>query len=169
MLTNLQLDIHYTFKQVKLLEAALTHSSFVNESPDPVQHNERLEFLGDAVLELCISEILFNSFQEAREGELTAMRSALVSQPSLAEQARRLKLDQYLLLGRGEEAQGGRKRDALLSDALEALLGAVFIDGGFAEARRVVEVLFAQSLPRRTEHNGECGNEQNSGKSGDKI
>ena len=148
MLENLQLDIHYTFKQVKLLCTALTHSSYVNENQDAAEHNERLEFLGDAVLELCISKMLFTAYPDAREGELTAMRSNLVSQPALAALARRLGIDRHLMLGRGEESQGGRQRDALLSDALEAVFGAVFLDGGFAAALEVISGLAEEELSR---------------------
>ncbi|MDR2050584.1 MAG: ribonuclease III [Deltaproteobacteria bacterium] len=146
MLEQLQANIHYTFRQVKFLLSALTHSSYSNEAPQAGGHNERLEFLGDAVLELCISELLYHNFVEAREGELTFMRSRLVSQPALAALAREIKLDEHLLLGRGEEVQGGRTRDALLSDAFEAVLGAVFLDGGFDEARRVIAALFLPGL-----------------------
>ena len=154
MLSRLQLAIHYTFKQVKWLEQALTHSSFVNEYSEGLEHNERLEFLGDAVLELSVSEMLFRFFPQAREGELTALRSGLVSQGALAEQARRLGLDKALRLGRGEESQGGRSRDALLSDAFEAVLGAVFMDGGYEEAAgtvvRLIENLVPASGPRNS-------------------
>jgi ribonuclease-3 len=147
MLDNLQLDIHYTFHQVKRLREALTHSSYVNENRGEDRHNERLEFLGDAVLELCVSQMLYRRFPDEREGELTAMRSRLVSQGALAGLARRLKLDGCLLLGRGEESQGGRSRDALLSDALEAVFGAIFLDGGFEAVCPVIENLLAGALP----------------------
>ncbi|MDR2123925.1 MAG: ribonuclease III [Desulfovibrio sp.] len=143
MYEQLQLAIPYHFTQVKLLRTALTHSSFANERQEGEEHNERLEFLGDAVLELCISEDLFNGRPDAREGELTAARSRLVNQESLAAAARHVGLDRHLLLGRGEEAQGGRDRDSLLSDALEALLGAIFLDGGYTAARQAVQALFA--------------------------
>jgi ribonuclease-3 len=143
VLNNLQKNIHYTFRQVKLLAVALTHSSYANENPEEPAHNERLEFLGDAVLELSVSSILYDKYPQAREGDLTALRSLLVSQTPLACLARQLKLDSGLRLGRGEEAQGGRTRDALLADALEAIFGAVFIDGGFEAAKGVIEFLMA--------------------------
>ncbi|MDR3176885.1 MAG: ribonuclease III [Desulfovibrio sp.] len=143
MYEQLQRHIPYRFTEVKLLRTALTHSSHANEEQGSRDHNERLEFLGDAVLELCISEELFLDCPEAREGELTAKRSALVNQENLAAAARRIGLDRYLVLGKGEEAQGGRNRDSLLSDALEALIGAVFLDGGYAAARQAVRGLFA--------------------------
>ncbi|GFM35371.1 ribonuclease III [Desulfovibrio psychrotolerans] len=150
-LSILQESIHYRFKQVKLLETALTHSSHANEQGTGGEHNERLEFLGDAVLELCVSERLFSMFPQAREGHLTRMRAKLVSKPSLAEIALELKLESCLMLGRGEESQGGRDRHSLLSDALEAVLGAVFEDGGYAAALGVVDVLFSSRWPEEPE------------------
>lgn len=151
MLTILQESIHYRFRQVKLLETALTHSSYANEQGGDMEHNERLEFLGDAVLELSVSERLFAMFPGTREGNLTRMRAKLVSKPSLALLAKELKLDSYLRLGRGEESQGGRDRDSLLSDAFEAVLGAVFLDGGYAEALRVIAHLFRDRWPDEPE------------------
>jgi len=136
--TTIQEDIHYRFGQVKLLELALAHSSWANEQGRPELSNERLEFLGDAVLELCVSEEAYRRFPEADEGLLTKVRSKLVKTSTLAAVARRLGLERHLCLGRGEEAQGGRERDSLLADALEALLGAVFLDGGFPAAREFV-------------------------------
>jgi ribonuclease-3 len=146
MLNNLQIAIHYTFKQVKLLVAALTHSSYINENFAGAIHNERLEFLGDAVLELSVASILYDKFPQAREGELTSIRSSLVSQTALAAFARKLQLDSCLRLGKGAEAQGGRTSDALLADALEAVFGAVFIDGGFVAAKEVIEALMADHI-----------------------
>lgn len=137
-LTTVQADIHYRFGQVKLLELALAHSSWANEQGRPEASNERLEFLGDAVLELCVSEEAYRRYPEADEGLLTKLRSRLVKTSTLAGVARGIGLDRRLMLGRGEEGQGGRERDSLLADALEALFGAVFLDGGFAEARRLV-------------------------------
>ena len=102
------------------------------------------------MLELCISQTLYRRFPDTREGELTAMRSRLVNQDTLARLARNIGLDQCIVLGRGEEAQGGRERDSLLSDAFEALLGAIFLDGGFARSAEVVEKLFAPLWPQRT-------------------
>lgn len=154
----LQDVISHRFSQVKLLRAALTHSSYANEHPEEGENNERLEYLGDAVLELCMSEILFRRFPEAPEGQLTRMRSGLVSEPALADVARGMGMQDMLLLGRGEELQGGRDRDSLLSDALEALFGAAFLDGGFAVAQRVIDAVFGSRLPqvrdtRRTKDN----------------
>lgn len=128
----------------------MTHSSYANEQQDGSEHNERLEFLGDAVLELCISEELYQRFPDTREGELTAMRSRLVNQESLAAIARKIGLDERIVLGKGEEAQGGRERNSLLSDAFEALLGAIFLDGGYAAVKKAVTELFADSWPERS-------------------
>ncbi|SNR92210.1 RNAse III [Humidesulfovibrio mexicanus] len=138
ILASVQDDIHYRFKQVKLLELALAHSSWANEQGCPELSNERLEFLGDAVLELCVSEEAYRRFPDSAEGLLTKLRSRLVKTSTLACVARGLGLDRRMLLGKGEEAQGGRERDSLLADALEALFGAVFLDGGFAAAQELV-------------------------------
>lgn len=148
-LEKLQEAISYRFGQVKLLGLAMTHSSYANEQG--CDHNERLEFLGDAVLELAVSEELFNRFPEAPEGALTKLRAKLVNMPSLAEMAKSLGLESYIYLGKGEESQGGRERDSLLSDAFEALLGAVFLDNGYSAARDVVLGLFAPSWPQEVE------------------
>lgn len=145
---ELQHCIHHRFAQVKLLETALTHSSFANEQEGNAD-NERLEFLGDAVLELCISEEGFKRFPCAPEGQLTRIRSQLVKEKSLALIARDLKLDQYIQLGKGEELQGGRDRDALLADAFEALLGAIFLDGGFEAAKNTILTIFEKWWPER--------------------
>lgn len=136
-------NMGYEFQNPRLLELALTHSSWANEKGHGGQHNERLEFLGDAVLELCVSTELYKRYPHAREGELTRMRSRLVSEKSLAEIARKNNLDEALLLGAGEERQGGRKRDAILCDATEAVIAAIYEDGGFDQARKVVARIFS--------------------------
>jgi ribonuclease-3 len=148
-LSILQDSISYRFGQVKLLAAALTHSSHANEHGG--EHNERLEFLGDAVIELTVSHELYRRFPDATEGALTKLRARLVSMPALASMARHLSLDGHLFLGKGEESQGGRERDSLLADSFEALLGAVFLDGGFDAARSVVATLFAKAWPGEVE------------------
>lgn len=145
---DLQQCIHHRFDQVKLLETALTHSSFANEQ-DGGGDNERLEFLGDAVLELCISEEGYKRFPDAPEGVLTRIRSQLVKEKSLATLARKLNLSEYLRLGKGEELQGGRDRDALLADAFEAVLGAVFLDGGFEAAKKTIISVFDEMWPEQ--------------------
>jgi len=148
--TRLEASIGHAFADPKLLELALTHSSFANES-DAVHSYERLEFLGDAVLELCTSRELYNRFPTVREGQLTRLRSRLVKEKTLAQVARGVGLPDSLRLGRGEESQGGRERDALLADAMEALLGAVFLDGGYAAAETVIARLFHGLWPESAE------------------
>ncbi len=144
---ELQETLGYTFKKPESLLLALTHSSFANENKKLGVHNERQEFLGDAVLELCASWVLFTRFPTVREGDLTKLRSSLVSAKSLANIARELHIDTHLRLGRGEESQGGRQRDAVLCDALEAVLGAVFEDGGYDAAFAVVLHIFSKHWP----------------------
>lgn len=136
---ELQQKIGYQFKEKKLLTRAMTHSSYINEKKlKKTDCNERLEFLGDAVLELISSEYLFFEHQELPEGELTKMRASMVCEKALAFCARELSLGDYLLLGKGEDSTGGRKRDSITSDALEALIGAIYLDGGFANAKEFV-------------------------------
>ena len=138
-LTKLEGRINYKFKNPALLKAAMTHSSYANEMHFPkYECNERLEFLGDAVLELVSSEFLFDNNSKVLEGELTKMRASMVCEPSLAFCARDIELGEYLLLGKGEEATGGRKRDSVTSDAMEALIGAIYLDGGFASAKEFI-------------------------------
>ncbi|MFV0423271.1 ribonuclease III [Oleidesulfovibrio sp.] len=151
MIDTLQKSILYQFREVKLLETALTHSSYANEHGAEIEHNERLEFLGDAVLELAVSEQLFRKFPDAREGQLTRMRARLVSKPSLAELAKELELEKCLQLGRGEESQGGRTRSSVLSDAFEAVLGAVFLDGGYSAASNSILHILRNRWPQDAE------------------
>jgi ribonuclease-3 len=137
----------YAFRNPELLAQAVTHRSLVNElaqEPAPAaasHHNERLEFLGDAVVNLCVGTLLMQRLPAAREGELSKLRAMVVSEASLAAIAVELELGRYLRLGRGEEQTGGRRKASILSDAFEALMGAVFLDGGFAEAQTVIERL----------------------------
>lgn len=147
--SSLEKALGHVFSRQDLLTNALTHSSFANERGDGAEHNERLEFLGDAVLELCVSEELFSRFPEAPEGELTLLRSQLVNEASLAGMARRLHLEEHILLGKGEEHQGGRGRPALLSDVFEAVIGALFLDGGYAAAQAFVVRVFDGVWPAR--------------------
>lgn len=138
-LCEFEKKIGYAFHNQHLLKQALTHSSYANEKKLGKQGcNERLEFLGDAVLELISSEFLYEEYPNLPEGELTKKRASLVCEPSLAYCARKFGLPQYLFLGRGEEMTGGRKRDSIVSDATEALLGAIYLDGGFANAKEFV-------------------------------
>lgn len=138
-LKELEKKTGYTFKDFSLLEQAMMHSSYTNERHLPKYRcNERLEFLGDAVLELVSSEYLFNESPHTPEGELTKTRASMVCEPSLALCARDISLGDYLLLGKGEEATGGRLRDSVTSDAMEALIGAVYLDGGFTSAKEFI-------------------------------
>ena len=138
-LRELEQKIGYKFRDFSLLERAMMHSSYTNERHLPkYQCNERLEFLGDAVLELVSSEFLFKGSPKMPEGELTKTRASMVCEPSLALCARDIDVGSYLLLGKGEEATGGRMRDSVTSDAMEALIGAVYLDGGFTSAKEFI-------------------------------
>ena len=139
MWSDLESLIGYTFSDRELLACALTHTSYANEHrTGGIAHNERLEFLGDAVLELVSSEYLFNKYPDLMEGDLSRKRASMVCESSLAKCARDLSLENYLRLGKGEEQMGGRNKDSIISDATEALIGAVFLDGGFEEAKSFV-------------------------------
>ncbi len=132
-------NINYVFKDKDLLINALTHTSFANEHKvKKIKDNERLEFLGDAVLEMVSSEFLFENMNEMPEGEMTKLRASLVCEPTLAIDAREIELESFIYLGKGEEATGGRKRDSIVSDAFEALIGAIFLDGGVDAARSFI-------------------------------
>lgn len=138
-LKELQEKIGYQFQDETLLKQALTHSSFANEQKiNKIGNYERLEFLGDAVLELVSSEFLFNENKDMPEGQLTRLRASMVCEPALAYCARDIDLDSYILLGKGEEATGGRKRDSIISDVMEAVIGAVFLDGGIENAKKYI-------------------------------
>ena len=131
--------IGYQFQTPGLLSQALTHSSYANEKHmKKGSDNERLEFLGDAVLEIVSSEFLYLNSPKLPEGDLTKMRASLVCEPTLAFCTRQLNLGDYLLLGKGEDMTGGRKRKSILSDALEAVIGAIYLDGGFASAKEFI-------------------------------
>lgn len=132
--------IFYKFKNKDLLKEALTHRSYLNENPKwPLPHNERLEFLGDAVLELAITEILYNKYPKYSEGQLTAFRAALVNYQMLSKVAKKdVSLDKFLLLSRGEKKDAGRAREVILANAFEAVIGSIYLDGGYAEARKFV-------------------------------
>ncbi len=149
-LEHLQNIIGYHFRDEELLKSALMHSSYTNEKHLPKHKcNERLEFLGDAVLELISSEFLFFSNRKTPEGELTKLRASMVCEPSLAFCAREIHLGDYLLLGKGEEVTGGRKRDSVTSDALEALIGAIYLDGGFANAKEFIHKFVLNDLEHK--------------------
>ena len=147
----LQTSLGYTFRRHNLLRHAVTHTSFMHEQGlDHSDSNERLEFLGDAVLELCISDLLYHRYPEMTEGDLTKKRAALVCELPLATIARKLGIGNFLLLGQGEAREGGREKDSILSDALEAVLGAIFLDGGIEEVRHVILSLFEPLVDKTT-------------------
>lgn len=138
-LRELEEIIGYTFKQEGLLRQALTHSSFANEKHmKKLSDNERLEFLGDAVLEVVSSEFLFANYPKLPEGDLTKLRASIVCEPTLALCTREISLGKFLYLGKGENQTGGRERKSILSDALEAVIGAIYLDGGFEPARAFI-------------------------------
>ena len=130
--------IGYTFKDPTLLETALTHTSFANESKTPIHHNERLEFLGDSVLSIVVADHLFHQWKDRPEGELTRARASLVCESALYEFAKEIDLGSYLRLGKGEERGGGRHRPSVVSDAFEALIAALYLDGGIEVARAFI-------------------------------
>lgn len=137
-LNELMDKIEYRFKDISLLKNALTHSSYANEKKSlKVKDNERLEFLGDAVLELSSSDFIFKNYK-MDEGRMTRLRASIVCEPTLALCAREFGFEQYIKLGKGEELTGGRKRDSIVSDALEALIGAIYLDSDFANAKEFV-------------------------------
>lgn len=145
-LEELENRIDYHFQDRKLLETAVTHSSYVKEHGNREKSNERLEFLGDAFFDAIIGEKLFLFFSNKEEGFLSQMRAILVCENSLAKEAEKLGLGQFLKLGRGEDRNGGRSRKSILADALEAVMGAIYLDGGFEEVKRVVLNIFDEAV-----------------------
>lgn len=136
-----------TFEEETLLETALTHSSYAHQKKD-VQFNERLEFLGDSVLQLCISEFLYMNYGEKSEGELTKMRSLVVCENSLYEIARKWNLGQYMNMSKGEELTGGRNRVSILADCVEAIIAAIYLDKGIEESKRFIIRNFSETIER---------------------
>ena len=138
-LKELEEKISYHFQDKHLLAQALTHSSYANEHRLDHNHcNERLEFLGDAVLEIVTSDFLYHKYTEKPEGDLTKIRASIVCEPTLAYCAEAINLGSYLFLGKGEDATGGRNRNSVVSDAMEAVIGAIYLDGGFASAKEYI-------------------------------
>lgn len=136
---DLQTKIGYRFKNISLLKEALTHSSYANEhKAQHIKYNERLEFLGDAVLSIVVSDYIFKNCPELPEGELTKLRASLVCEKSLFEFAKKINLGKYLVLSKGERNNGGSERPSILSDAFEALIAAIYIDGGMENASKYV-------------------------------
>lgn len=147
---RLEEKIAYRFQDEGLLRQALTHSSYANELKiNKYGDYERLEFLGDAVLEFVSSDFLYRQREETAEGDLTKLRASMVCEPALAYCAREFALEQYILLGKGEEATGGRKRDSIVSDVMEALIGAIYLDGGIEEASAFIHRFILSDLENK--------------------
>jgi ribonuclease-3 len=144
--TELQELLGYGFGDAALLTRALTHRSFANENPEGGRDNERLEFLGDAVIGLVVGHELIDRFPDSAEGELSVLRSRIVSERGLSAAARKLDLGRWLRLGKGEERTGGRDKSSLLADVFEAVVGAVYLDGGYVPARELVVQALAEAL-----------------------
>ncbi len=131
--------LHIKFKKTELLVEAFTHRSYLNEFRNTgMQHNEKLEFLGDAVLELVATEFLFSKYPDFKEGDLTSFRAALVKTESLAEEAKRLELGEYILMSKGEESTGGRNRPYILANTIEAFIGALYLSEGYEESKKFI-------------------------------
>ena len=143
---QLQQKIGYHFNDIDVLKNAVTHSSYIKEHDRNSKSNERLEFLGDAFFDAIIGEELYRSFPEKEKGFLSRTRATLVCEKSLANEARRLDLGKYIMLGNGEEHNGGRFRESILADTMEAVIGAVYLDGGFNAVKTVVLSLFDESI-----------------------
>lgn len=149
-LKKLEGKIGYEFKEKGLIMQALTHSSFSNEQKiNKFKNYERLEFLGDAVLELLSSRFFFETYPDMSEGQMTRLRSSMVCEPALAFCARDISLGDYILLGKGEESTGGRKRDSIISDVMEAVIGAIYLDGGIEEADKFVKKYILSDLENK--------------------
>lgn len=150
MLTELQEKIKYTFKNKNVLKIALTHSSYANEHKNQgILCNERLEFMGDSVLGFVCAELLFKKFPSRHEGELSKLRSSLVCESALSDYAKELGLGEYLFLGHGENLAGGRERPSTLSDAFEALLAAIYLDGGIENAKAFILPYLTKALEKK--------------------
>jgi len=146
MLNEFEKLIDYKFRDIALLERSLTHSSYANECKDGRANNERMEFLGDSVLSVVVSDHIFRSYTSRPEGELTKLRASLVCERSLATYAREIRLGDFIRLGRGEKQSGGDKRDSILSDAFEAVIAAIYLDGGLEPARKHIMRFISSDL-----------------------
>jgi ribonuclease-3 len=147
-LNRLQGVIKVRFKDKSLLNRALTHRSFVNEANSTIKDNEKLEYLGDSVLALVVNEYLFKRFGEYLEGDLAKIKSAVVSEVTLAKVAREMKLGSFLQIGRGEEQSGGRDRSSILANTLEAIIGAIYLDSGLRESKRFILNVLKKDIER---------------------
>lgn len=149
-MNELESRIGYSFKDRALLKQAITHSSFINELKiNKWDSYQRLEYLGDAVLELIISEYLFHNFPDMSEGKMSKMRASMVCEQALAFCARDISLGNYILLGKGEESGGGRQRSSIVSDVFEAIVGAIYVDDGFQSAKKFVEKYVLEDIGER--------------------
>jgi len=147
--SKLQKKIGIRFKDEELLKTSLVHRSYINENPKfPLSHNERLEFLGDAVLELIVTRYLFDKFPQKREGELTSLRSSLVNSKELSRIAQKLNLDRFLYLSKGETKDTGRAREQILANTFEALIGVIYLDQGYKVAKSFIEKKMLKNLPK---------------------
>lgn len=154
MLNELEKGLGYVFRSKALLTNALTHSSYANENRERGIHdNERLEFLGDSILGFVVADYLYRHFPAEPEGVLTRIRAELVCETNLAKQADTIRLGEFLLLGHGEEHGGGRKRASIVSDAMESVIAAAYMDGGFEAARGIIERLILRDVPTGRAHN----------------
>mgnify|MGYP002536499398 CR=1 FL=1 len=154
MLSELEAGLGYTFRDKSILENALTHSSYANENRERgLRDNERLEFLGDSILGFVVADYLYRSFPDRPEGELTRIRADLVCEKNLARAAGTISLGSFLLLGHGEEHGGGRKRDSIVSDAMESVIAASYMDGGFSAAKEIIDRLILCDVPAGKPHN----------------
>lgn len=153
-LNQLENGLGYAFTDRSLLKNALTHSSYANENRDRgIRDNERLEFLGDAILGFVVAEYLYRNFPGHPEGELTRVRADLVCETNLARQAATIRLGEFLLLGHGEEQGGGRKRASIVSDAMESVIAAAYMDGGFSAAKGIIDRLILRDVSMTKPHN----------------
>ena len=148
MIKDLEVAIGYHFENISLLQNALTHSSYANERwHNSLMSNERLEFLGDSILGMCVAEYLYQNFPDRPEGELTRMRADMVCEKTLAAVANRIDLGRHLLLGNGEELGGGRSRNSILADAVESVIAASFLDGGMEAAKQFIRQFILVEVP----------------------
>ena len=153
-LKQLQKKLSYSFKKISILNHAFIHKSFANENPElGLEDNERFEFLGDAVLDLIISHVIMDNFPHYSEGNLTKLRSSLVNEKTIAGIARKLGLGDYLLLGKGEDSTKGRNKNSILADTYEAVVAAIYLDGGYKKVFKVLKKHFGSFLTAATEGN----------------
>ncbi|MBE6766709.1 MAG: ribonuclease III [Ruminococcaceae bacterium] len=148
---ELENKIGYTFRDKSLLRLALTHSSYANENGNPAHCNERLEFLGDSVLSIIVSEYIFEKYKDSLEGDLTKLRASLVCEKSLCGFSRELGIGEHILLGKGEEQNGGRNRSSILADAFEAVLAAIYLDAGMEQAKKHVLRFVTEELKHQND------------------